>query len=216
MYTVKQTFHPPFAPLAEPGAVVSAPKVRFTILTPRLIRIEYSPSESFEDRPSQAFWYRSQPVPAFKSQPQMTLAFRLILASCTLSTICAPGSFQSAVSGGPYPSIDRMYYYGDPGDGNLLGTYRTLDGLDGKADLETGLVSRDGWAVYNDSGSLVFDEDGWLQPRQAEEDALDLYFFGYGHDYLGCIQEFQKVAGQTPLLPRWALGNWWSRYYPVF
>jgi alpha-glucosidase (family GH31 glycosyl hydrolase) len=83
-----------------------------------------------------------------------------------------------------------------------------------KLNLEQGLVSRHGWSVYDDSGSLVFDDEGWLQPRQAEEGALDLYFFGYGHDYLGCIQEFQKVSGQTPLLPRWALGNWWSRYYP--
>ena len=27
------------------------------------------------------------------------------------------------------------------------------------------------------------------------------------------MQDFYKLAGPTPLLPRFALGNWWSRYY---
>jgi hypothetical protein len=66
MYTVKQTFHPPFTPVAEAGAVVRAPGVRFTVLTPRLIRMEYSPERAFR-RPAQpGFWYRSQPVPDFR------------------------------------------------------------------------------------------------------------------------------------------------------
>ncbi len=42
------------APLAQPGAVVTGPNVRFTIQTPRLLRLEYSPTNTFEDRPSQA------------------------------------------------------------------------------------------------------------------------------------------------------------------
>jgi hypothetical protein len=46
-------------------AVVTAGNVRFTVLTVRLLRLEYSPTGVFEDRPSQAFCYRRQPVPAF-------------------------------------------------------------------------------------------------------------------------------------------------------
>ena len=46
-------------------AVVRAPQVRFTVLTSRLIRMEYSPTEEFEERASQAFWFRCQPVPEF-------------------------------------------------------------------------------------------------------------------------------------------------------
>lgn len=42
---------------------------------------------------------------------------------------------------------------------------------------------------------------------------LDVYFFGYGHDYLHCLKDFYHLCGRTPLLPRYALGNWWSRYY---
>lgn len=36
--------HLPCAPLADPAAVVSAGAVRFTVLTLRLLRLEYSPT----------------------------------------------------------------------------------------------------------------------------------------------------------------------------
>lgn len=36
---------------------------------------------------------------------------------------------------------------------NLLGTTRTLDGVSGATHLHPGLVSRSGWAVYDDSHS---------------------------------------------------------------
>src|SRR4030042_1008940 len=60
-------FHIQTSPTANPASIVSGPHVRFTVLTARLFRLEYSPSGSFEDRPSQAFWYRQQPVPVFTS-----------------------------------------------------------------------------------------------------------------------------------------------------
>ena len=58
---------------------------------------------------------------------------------------------------------------------------------------------------------LVFDEHGWIRPRANPE--TDWYFFGYGHDYLGALADFTRMAGPIPLVPRWALGNWWSRYW---
>ena len=57
---------PDFHPLANPDAVITAGNVRFTVLTDRLLRLEYSREARFEDRPSQAFWHREQPVPAFR------------------------------------------------------------------------------------------------------------------------------------------------------
>ena len=55
-----------FAPIARAEAVVLGPHIRFTVLSSRLIRCEYSPTACFEDRPSQVFWYRQQPVPDFE------------------------------------------------------------------------------------------------------------------------------------------------------
>jgi alpha-glucosidase (family GH31 glycosyl hydrolase) len=48
--------------------------------------------------------------------------------------------------------------------------------------------------------------------RQA--DRIDLYFFGYGRDFTACLRDYRRLSGAVPLIPRWALGNWWSRYWP--
>ena len=74
-----------FAPLADPDAVVIAGNARFTVLTSRLLRLEYSPSGSFEDRPSQAFWFRSQSVPEFSvrhSEAGVEIAIPVVEDGC--------------------------------------------------------------------------------------------------------------------------------------
>ena len=65
---IPEHFQISFRPIANPAAVVGAPGVRFSVLTSQLIRVEYSPTDRFEDRPSQVFWYRDQPVPPFEVQ----------------------------------------------------------------------------------------------------------------------------------------------------
>ncbi len=57
--------HLPFHPIADPAAVVTAGNARFTVLTARLLRLEYSPTGACETQPRQAFWRRRQNVPAF-------------------------------------------------------------------------------------------------------------------------------------------------------
>src|SRR4029079_2451541 len=37
--------------------------------------------------------------------------------------------------------------------------------------------------------------------------------FAYGHDYRAALRAFHRLTGPQPLLPRFALGNWWSRYH---
>ena len=48
-----------------PGAVVRSGEARFTVLSAHMVRLEYHPQAQFEDRPSQVFLHRSQPVPDF-------------------------------------------------------------------------------------------------------------------------------------------------------
>jgi alpha-glucosidase (family GH31 glycosyl hydrolase) len=96
-------------------------------------------------------------------------------------------------------------------EANLRGTTRTLDFVNGYAPLNPSLMSRSGWSVMDDSATLVFNPAGWLEPRLP--DGTDLYFFGYGHDYKACLRDYCRVSGGIPMIPRWALGNWWSRYW---
>ena len=71
-------------------------------------------------------------------------------------------------------------------------------------------MSRGGVTMLDDSKSCLIAEDGSILPR--EDCGSDFYCFAYGSDYRGCLRDFYRLCGSTPLVPRWCLGNWWSRY----
>jgi alpha-glucosidase (family GH31 glycosyl hydrolase) len=202
---------PDTTPLANPAAVVHGPHVRFMVLTERLIRMEHSPNDRFEDRPSQAFWYRRQPVPQFRSRVDDQV-IQIETEYLQLEYRPNPAGFQRTTLSILLKQSGATWRYGMRDAGNLGGTARTLDMAAGQTRLGAGLISRSGWALVDDSHSLVFDDTGWLKPRE-NKDILDLYFFGYGTAFAGCLQDFTKVAGPIPMIPRYILGNWWSRYW---
>nr|HRL13132.1 glycoside hydrolase family 31 protein [Aggregatilineales bacterium] len=211
MSNIPRHLQAPMQPVANPAAVVSAANARFTVLTPRLIRLEYSPDQRFEDRASQAFWFRDQPAPAFTVTRH---GGRLILETDYLRLVYDENAaeFTSRSLWIELKAFSTTWRYGDANPTNLKGTGRTLDNVEGEIPLEDGLMSRSGWAVIDDSRSLVFNVDGWLEPR-GNPGALDLYFFGYSTAYQECLDDYIKVSGKIVMLPRWAFGNWWSRYY---
>ena len=206
----------PFDAVADSAAIVVLGAARFTVLTPRLIRLEYSRDGRFEDRPSQVFWHRRQPVPPFEARRE---GDGLTLTTEALRLVYRGGDFAPETLSIALLPDGPTWRYGDRNVGNLRGTTRTLDTVDGGVPLDPGLLSRDGWVVIDDSQTLVFDDGGWLRGRAAGvgTGARDLYFMGYGMgnspDYHAALRDYTTVAGRAPLLPRWALGNWWSRYW---
>ena len=201
---------PNLHPVANPEAIVIAKNIRFTVLTDRLIRLEFSKSNCFEDRPSQTFWHRDQSVPAFT---------KIVTKNCVeieteflrLKYRFTPFGFTLLTLSITLKKTNITWRYGTPQKGNLKGTAQTLDGDTGNTQLENGLISKSGWVVVDDSRSLVFNKTGWLEPRGSEQ--KDLYFFGYGTDVPACLHDFTRVAGRIPMIPRYILGNWWSRYW---
>lgn len=101
------------------------------------------------------------------------------------------------------------------GDGNrdVGGTTRTLDEADGRIPLGSGVISRGVYSSIGDSGSMLFDGDGFVASHRPGE-WIDGYLSAYGHDFRAPVKALYAISGSQPLLPRWALGNWWSRYYP--
>jgi hypothetical protein len=125
--------------------------------------------------------------------------------------------------------FEFVFGISDPSIGNCGGTCRTLDGANGWAydkrsqreyhfgryvDLGNGIISRRGWAIVDDSTSPIFDAHGWICERARDPRSVDLYVFAYGDQYSRALQTFTSIAGKVPLLPRYALGNWWSRWWP--
>jgi|GEM_PF-3543369 hypothetical protein len=136
---IPEHFQISFRPVAKSAAVVCASQVRISVLTSRLIRVEYSPTDRFEDRPSQVFWYRDQPVPSFEVQRTPD---RLIITTEHLRLtyhLTARGLAKDTLSIEVF-ATQHTWTYGDQGERkNLRGTARTLDGVNGAVWLERGL-----------------------------------------------------------------------------
>lgn len=198
-------------PTADPAAVVRGDRYRITVLTEGLVRLEYAEDGVFEDRASTFAVNRRLPVPDFRVLDAgghlevVTSRFRLTYDRGPFTT----SGLSLAVRGG-ISSYHAVWRYGqDPRD--LGGTARTLDDADGAIPLEPGVISRTGFAVIDDSGSFLFDADGWVSADNVGR--IDLYVFAYGHDYAGALRALYAVSGPQAVVPRWALGNWWSRYH---
>ena len=212
-------------PLANPDSMVVSGNARFTVLTPRLLRLEWSETGIFEDRSTYAFPTRQAPVPPFTTAREgrtLTIDTGLLTLRYTMDS----GRFSAANLSITFElnGQRRTWAPAVPSAGptdrpaplapeNLRGTRRTLDNCGGDAALEPGLLSRAGWALFDDSRSVRFDPgDGWVLPAPAHE-VQDWYFFGYGHDYQAALAEYMRFGGPVPLIPRYTLGAWWSRYW---
>ncbi|MGW4488721.1 TIM-barrel domain-containing protein [Amycolatopsis sp. NPDC004368] len=96
-----------------------------------------------------------------------------------------------------------------------LGGYRRgLDGVDGTAVTNPGILYQDGWALLDDSASALFDpRTKAVTQRPAGKAHQDGYVFAYGQDYSRALRELAQLTGPSLLLPRWAYGVWYSEYY---
>lgn len=219
-------------PLAQQEAVVTSGNARFTVLTPRLIRIQYSTNKLFEDRATFAVVNRRLPLPHFTCKEENGY---LVIRTDSLTLRYKVGSRilkqhkNSTILGITFQMNGRqiLWYPGKDDALNLLGTQRTLDGNIGdthRVSLEKGLLSRDGWAVLDESpstqrgdGSRSFPFDGmvdgipWIG-TPLDANAIDWYFFGYGHQYKDALGDYVRIAGRQPLPPKYMFGYWYSKY----
>lgn len=76
---------------------------------------------------------------------------------------------------------------------------------------EWGLVSQNGWAIVDDSQNTAWDSNDWWQSQNV--DSVDLYFFGYGWNYKQAIGDYTKFGGVMSMVPRFAHGVWWTRWF---
>ena len=218
--------------MAHPDAVVRSGKARFTVLTPEMIRIQYSDRSLFEDRATFAIVNRRLPVPAFTAVEKdgyleiktsaLTLKYKIggVIDGRKPSAEVLNISMQ--LNGRPV-----LWYPGKDDAMNLKGTTRTLDGQIGdnkRQELENGLLSRAGWSIIDESplarrgdGSTTFAFDkqvdgiDWVA-EPVDKQAIDWYFLGYGHQYKKALGDFIKVAGRQPMPPLYVLGYWYSKY----
>ncbi len=184
---------------------------RITFLTSRLVRLEYQAESLFEDQHTTCVRCRdfsAVEVVANRGKHGLELDTEHLHILYDEGPFSASG-LSISVKGG-LTVYHSTWRYGEAFK-TLGGTARTLDEADGEIPVGEGLISRNGFSVLDDSDSMLLTEEGCFVPRKAR--GIDLYFFGYGHDYEGCIRDYHRLSGAVPMLPRYALGNWWSRYH---
>ncbi len=212
-----------YAPLC--SAAASSPAVsgtvvdgnaRFTVITPTLIRLEFSRDGHFINRRSYFAWHRDIKPPQYHTQRE---SGTLTLTTSHLKLTWRGGddgfdarnlSIQFLNNGGAW----KTWHPGDKQIGNLGGTLKSLDGCSGREPLPDGVVSRDGWYLLKDHTFLVSNGDNpWIRPRPKSEIA-DWYFFGYGEGhYRTALEDLTTVSGRIPIPPRYMLGAWRSRFH---
>lgn len=216
-------------PVANPEAVVICGKARFTVLTPEMIRIEYSAKGIFEDQATFTVTNRRLKVPRFRKREDNTYLYivtdkvRLKYRKST-NPVTTPASPENLTITIDNNGCESVWYPGKSDSLNLKGTCRTLDGSNGdnkRAEMENGLISRSGWAVIDDSWAAIRSDGGrsyalrpnadmefdWWAER-SDTDALDIYYLGYGNDYKKAISDYTKIAGKIPLPPDYVFGYW--------
>lgn len=177
-------------------------KVRLSIITDRLLRVEIDKKGNFTDEPTQSIICRNFATPQFKIVEDGDT-----LIIITTKTIFKYDTKNQKMLGISVRGGKNLTEYKS---GNLKGTYRTLDMTTGPIELGDGLMSKNGVTVYDDTKSLILNADGTIGERK--KTIKDEYYFAYGNDYRGCLKDFFSLSGQVPLVPRYSLGNWWSRY----
>ena len=190
--------------------------LRITVLTDRMLRVERCAGGVFTDEPTQVVIDRSFAKPQFEVSETddkiviSTKCVKFFVNKKSLAVECERGGKRVKPSS----------------RSNLGGTARTLDGTFGVvrmlksgrgkdrfffANIRSGVMARNGVAELDDSKSLLIAADGSVQPRRQK--CTDKYVFAFGSDFAGGLKEYYALTGATPLLPKYALGNWWSRYH---
>ena len=173
-------------------------EVRVALLTQRLLRVEKG---VFTDLPTQTVWNRNLGEVDYEVKEEGGVLW-VKTEAATFIVNTSAGKVEKIVLSDGSSVTDFQ-------SGNLLGTARTLDMVNGSTKLQPGILSKDGASIMDDSKSLLLEQDGTILPR---EKCSDLYYFAYGQNYLEQLKDFFRLTGPVPLIPKFALGNWWSRY----
>ncbi len=202
--------------ISKNDAIYKGIKYRITVLSEILVRLEYSESGTFEDRPTELARFRDFDVPRVIVTEDEK---KLILKTSYFELIYEKERpfYGPKLSPEQYLKVklvdtDKMWYFTQAEARNFKGTTVSLDDKMSIPRLEKGLYSTDGFVSIDDANSLIFNPDGSVGKRS--DTRIDTYLFMYRKDFGFCLKDYYKLTGYPPLIPRYALGVWWNRDIP--
>ena len=197
-------------------AIVQGDTYRISVISERIVRLEYSPKGEFLDRPTQLVKKRNIGLPDFAVRQDANIVevntkyfvLTYVKEKPFVGTKLEPGKHLKITLLAHDKDRRKDWYVGHPEARNQLGN---MIGVDVRIpdNLQKGLYSLDGFCSIDDSFSKYIAEDGTLCDPIPYH--FDVYVFMYDRDFKQVLFDYFKMTGAPALLPRYALGNWWCR-----
>ena len=187
MYDLGKQFHIDTSKLkAKKESIVTGPNYRFTVLSERLIRLEYSKDSKFNDLATEMVVCRDFDKCNFEvTEDSRTLQivtkyFKLVYLKGT--PLKNSKNLRVFLNG-----TDKIWYYSHPEIRNFYGNNTSLTSPNNTS-INRGLYSLDGFVSFDDSYTLRLDENGTIV--SPNRDNLDIYLFMYNRDFGYCIKDY--------------------------
>ena len=186
-------------------AIFQGQKYRITVLTERLVRLEFNKNGLFFDDLTEQVINRNFPVPDFKVVEDDR--YLEIITKYFMLKYQKEKPFESLNIEIMLLNTDKSWF---PKNKEVRNFKTSGLGIDlTKPDYQKGLYSVDGFVSIDDSPSMIINEDGFLIPNQTPR--TDLYVFMYRRDFGLCLRDYFMLTGFPELIPRYALGIWWHK-----
>lgn len=191
--------------------VIKGERFRISVLTERLIRLEYHPSGNFSDNESQLVKFRNFPkvdLDIKQDNKFLVIKTKYFTLSYTKDKnfdggkLIPTSNLRIDLNG-----TDRAWYYNHPEVKNYKGNFVSLDENEGINKSKKGLYSVDGFASIEDNTDLYMNN----KVIKRDNGYIDIYLFMYNDDFNLAINDYYKLTGYPTMIPRYVLGNWWCR-----
>lgn len=192
--------------ISKKKAIFQGKKYRITILTERLFRIEYNEKGIFLDLPTQFALFRDFEVPDFTVREDSKF-LEITTRYFKISYVKEGDVKNTSNLKVTLENTDKMWYFTNPEVRRFNGNLLSLD--DKKILFQKGLYSTDGFASIDDSNTYILNDNGSFGVRK--ESTIDIYVFMYRNDFLYALRDYFMLTGIPPMIPRYALGIWWSK-----
>ncbi len=191
-------------------AVIIGNRFRIQILTERLIRFEYSEQGKFVDASSANVVRRNFDLPKYILKEDE--AYIYIETKYVQIKYQKNAKFSERTLSGTILYSKKNWFYNQKEVRNYGGTTISLDNTNKMPNLNKGLFNPDFFFVFDDSNTILYDEYSNVYKRI--DGNKDFYLFAYSNDLNEVFHDYFTLTGNPAFIPRYSLGNWWSRDIP--
>lgn len=189
--------------------------IRVSAYSDTLFRVEYQPQGQFEDLPTLMMGKMPGEIEVKSEAVENRLVVRT--GKCEFLYQRLGNDFHKDRLEVRFRHGDEMRMW-DRSTGHTVPApevYRSLDewAQGFKKHPHPILINADGWHSMEESSGVYWDDESRWPVVKRRPYYQNLYLFFYGNDTEQAFRDFVHIFGKPPLLPRQALGAWYSRWY---